>query len=215
VRLQLAVDADVLPVIWAMQISQSRPPVQAIRCPVAERATEAVVAGPPFSCSTFYVGVAVRSSLPRLPSSVSLPGPPKTKSPPLNPLIRSLPSFPCRSLFVFLTKKQAARLRWEGRLSPPEEDLSCHPVLPATVPPIGGLWYDQTKRKISVSLDEDLVTELEAGGEALSGQVNEAVRVEIQRRQRHRLLIEFLDAMDAEHGPVDERLVAKYVQLLE
>jgi hypothetical protein len=72
----------------------------------------------------------------------------------------------------------------------------------------------KTKRKISVSLDEDLVTELEAGGEALSGQVNEAVRAEIQRRRRHRLLVEFLDAMDAEHGPVDERLVAKYTRLL-
>lgn len=72
----------------------------------------------------------------------------------------------------------------------------------------------ETKRKISVSLDEDLITELEAGGEALSGQVNEAVRTEIQRRRRHRLLVEFLDAMDAEHGPVDERLVAKYTRLL-
>ena len=71
-----------------------------------------------------------------------------------------------------------------------------------------------TKRKVSVSLDEDLVAELEAGGEALSSQVNEAVRLELQRRRRHRLLGEMLDALDAEHGPVDERLVSKYVELL-
>lgn len=32
-----------------------------------------------------------------------------------------------------------------------------------------------TKRKVSVSLDEDLVSELEAGGQALSSQVNEGV----------------------------------------
>jgi len=42
-----------------------------------------------------------------------------------------------------------------------------------------------TKRKVSVSLDEDLVTELEAGGEALSSQVNEAGRSELKRRRRH------------------------------
>ena len=37
-----------------------------------------------------------------------------------------------------------------------------------------------TKRKISVSLDEDLIAELETGGEALSGQINEVVRAEIE-----------------------------------
>ncbi len=69
-----------------------------------------------------------------------------------------------------------------------------------------------TKRKISVSLDEDLIAELEAGGEALSGQINEAVRAEIEHRRR--LLLGFLDALDAERGPVDEQLVAKYTRLL-
>lgn len=71
-----------------------------------------------------------------------------------------------------------------------------------------------TKRKISVSLDEHLVAELEAGGEALSGQINEAVRAEIERRRRRRLLSEFLDALDTERGPVDEQLVSKYTRLL-
>ena len=67
-----------------------------------------------------------------------------------------------------------------------------------------------TKRKVSVSLDEDLVSELEAGGEALSSQVNEAVRQELTRRRRYRLLGEMLDRLDATPrldavscGPID------------
>jgi len=67
---------------------------------------------------------------------------------------------------------------------------------------------------VSVSLDEDLVAELEAGGEALSAQVNEAIRTELSRRRRHRLLDEMLDELDAIHGPADERLVTRYVELL-
>lgn len=70
------------------------------------------------------------------------------------------------------------------------------------------------KRKMSVSLDEDLVAELEAGGEAVSTQVNEAIRAELARRRRHRLLDEMLAELDAEHGPPDERLVQKYLDLL-
>jgi post-segregation antitoxin (ccd killing protein) len=70
------------------------------------------------------------------------------------------------------------------------------------------------KRKVSVSLDEDLVAELEAADEALSGQVNEAIRAEVERRRRNRLLTDMLDSLDTEHGPVDETLVAKYMELL-
>ena len=55
-----------------------------------------------------------------------------------------------------------------------------------------------TKRKVSVSLDEDLVAELEAGGDALSSQVNDAVRLELTRRRRHRLLGEMLDGLDVD-----------------
>jgi post-segregation antitoxin (ccd killing protein) len=78
-------------------------------------------------------------------------------------------------------------------------------------------WYSSSmtaKRKVSVSLDEDLVTELEAADEALSGQVNEAIRAEVERRRRNRLLTGMLDALDAKYGPVDEALVAKYTELL-
>jgi FKBP-type peptidyl-prolyl cis-trans isomerase (trigger factor) len=70
------------------------------------------------------------------------------------------------------------------------------------------------KRKVSVSLDEDLVEELEREEEGLSTQVNGAVRAELERRRRNRLLSEMLDRLDAEHGPVDESLVEKYIGLL-
>lgn len=80
------------------------------------------------------------------------------------------------------------------------------------------LWYalgmTTAKRKISLSLDEDLVEELEREEQGLSAQVNLAVRAELERRRRHRLLVELLDHLDAEHGPVDESLVEKYVGLL-
>ena len=71
-----------------------------------------------------------------------------------------------------------------------------------------------TKRKVSVSLDEDLVKELKREDQGLSAQVNLAGRAELERR-RHRLLVELLDQLDAEHGPVDESLVQKYLGLLE
>ena len=70
------------------------------------------------------------------------------------------------------------------------------------------------KRKVSISLDEDLVEELEREEQGLSAQVNVAVRAELERRRRQRLLVELLDQLDAEHGPVDESLVKKYVGLL-
>ena len=70
------------------------------------------------------------------------------------------------------------------------------------------------KRKVSVSLDEDLVAELEREKQGLSAQVNAAVRAELDRRRRHRLLVELLDQLDAEHGPVDEALIEKYAGLL-
>ena len=71
-----------------------------------------------------------------------------------------------------------------------------------------------TKRKISVSLDEDLVAELAAGDEALSAQVNDAIRSELTQRRRSRLLREMLDNLDQVAGPPDEALVSKYMDLL-
>jgi metal-responsive CopG/Arc/MetJ family transcriptional regulator len=71
-----------------------------------------------------------------------------------------------------------------------------------------------TKRKISVSLDADLVAELEASDESLSTQINEAVRISLEERRRHRLLAEMLDEMEKRDGPVDEALVQKFMDLL-
>jgi antitoxin CcdA len=71
-----------------------------------------------------------------------------------------------------------------------------------------------TKRKISVSLDEDLVEELEAGGETVSAQVNEAIRADLSRRRRFRLLEQMLDELEVSHGPANEKLVQKYIDLL-
>lgn len=81
------------------------------------------------------------------------------------------------------------------------------------------LWYSSSmplvKRKISISLDEDLVAELESRSQSLSAQVNAAIRADVERQRRRRLLGELLDELDAAHGPVDEALVEKYVRILE
>ncbi len=70
------------------------------------------------------------------------------------------------------------------------------------------------KRKISVSLDADLVEELEQGGEALSKQVNEAIRDAVMRQRRQRLLGELLEELEEQHGPVKKRLIEKYEKLI-
>lgn len=70
------------------------------------------------------------------------------------------------------------------------------------------------KRKVSVSLDEDLIEELEREDQGLSAQLNTALRAELERRRRNRLLVELLDRLDSEHGPVDEALIEKYTGLL-
>lgn len=71
-----------------------------------------------------------------------------------------------------------------------------------------------TKRKISVSIDEDIALELERSGESLSQQVNEALREAVEGQRRQRKLGEFLDELEAETGPADEDLVAQFNELL-
>ena len=71
-----------------------------------------------------------------------------------------------------------------------------------------------TKRRCSILLDEELVGVLEAEGESLSSQVNEAVRVECARRRRRVLLDEMLTEFERSLGPPDEALVAQYTELL-
>lgn len=70
------------------------------------------------------------------------------------------------------------------------------------------------KRKVSVSLDSDLVDELEAADEALSSQVNQAIRNELEIRRRQRQLRRYLDELETLHGPPDQKLVDKYTALL-
>lgn len=70
------------------------------------------------------------------------------------------------------------------------------------------------KRKVSVSLDADLVAELEEADEALSKQVNDAVRETLAFRRRQRLLEGMLAELDDEHGSISETLIAKYEALL-
>ncbi|NOY93602.1 MAG: hypothetical protein GXP55_20650 [Deltaproteobacteria bacterium] len=71
------------------------------------------------------------------------------------------------------------------------------------------------KRKISVSLDAELVDELEVGQEGLSKQVNDAIRDTLMRRRRQRLLGELLAELDIRHGEVSSKLIDKYQAILE
>lgn len=75
------------------------------------------------------------------------------------------------------------------------------------------------KRKVSLSLDADLVEELQHDpDDALSTQVNEAIRAEVERRRRHRALRALLSRLDAEDGPLtagDEAEIERYRRILE
>jgi post-segregation antitoxin (ccd killing protein) len=72
----------------------------------------------------------------------------------------------------------------------------------------------QSKRKISVTVDADLVEALGDAEENLSAQVNEAIRTVVEQRRRQAELRAWLDEMAAEHGPVDEELVRRFVDAL-
>lgn len=61
------------------------------------------------------------------------------------------------------------------------------------------------KRKITVTVDEDLVTAAQSLGDAsLSSIVNAALAEEVDRRARAAALSRMLAEWDAEFGPVDE-----------
>jgi antitoxin component of MazEF toxin-antitoxin module len=75
------------------------------------------------------------------------------------------------------------------------------------------------KRKVSITLDADLVAALEAeGGTTLSAEVNSALRAEFTRRRRERALTDLLDHLADERGrldtPEDEAEIARYMRLL-
>jgi antitoxin component of MazEF toxin-antitoxin module len=75
------------------------------------------------------------------------------------------------------------------------------------------------KRKVSITLDADLVAALEADNSTtLSAEVNSALRAEFTRRQRQQALAELLDRLADERGsldtPEDEAEIARYMRLL-
>jgi hypothetical protein len=74
-----------------------------------------------------------------------------------------------------------------------------------------------TKRKVSVTLDEDLVKEVEKGNGSLSAVVNTALRSDLERRRRQLALERLLDRLAAEDGPLgpeDEPEIARFMRLL-
>ncbi|HET9256897.1 MAG TPA: type II toxin-antitoxin system CcdA family antitoxin [Pseudonocardiaceae bacterium] len=77
---------------------------------------------------------------------------------------------------------------------------------------------EQAKRKVSITLDADLVDALAAQGGALSSRVNDAVRQELARLRRHEALGALLDRLAAERGPLDtpedEAEMRRFAELL-
>jgi antitoxin component of MazEF toxin-antitoxin module len=75
------------------------------------------------------------------------------------------------------------------------------------------------KRKVSVTLDADLVAAMEADGStSLSAEVNSALRAEFTRRKRQQALADLLDRLEAERGVLDtaedEAEITRYMRLL-
>ncbi len=75
-----------------------------------------------------------------------------------------------------------------------------------------------TKQKFSITLDEDLVEHLRAAPEALSAQINAAVRREVEHRTRQQALVSYLAELDAQDGPLnspeDQLAIEHYLRLL-
>lgn len=76
-----------------------------------------------------------------------------------------------------------------------------------------------SKRKVSVTLDADLVAAVEADDSTtLSAEVNSALRAEFIKRKRQQALADLLDHLAGERGsldtPEDEAEIARYVRLL-
>ena len=73
------------------------------------------------------------------------------------------------------------------------------------------------KRKVSLTLDDDLIDAL-GDDAALSAQVNEAVRLEVERRRRNHALGELLARLERLDGPLDsaddEAEIARFARLL-
>lgn len=72
----------------------------------------------------------------------------------------------------------------------------------------------QLKRKVSVTIDDDLVDALQASDDSLSAQVNAAIRMVVEQRMRATRLRRLLDDLEAADGPVDEDEVRRFLEFL-
>ncbi len=76
----------------------------------------------------------------------------------------------------------------------------------------------EPKRKVSVTLDADLVAEVEADGDRLSARVNEALREDLARRRQQRALGRLLDWLAEQDGaldtPEDKAEIARAMRML-
>lgn len=70
-----------------------------------------------------------------------------------------------------------------------------------------------TKKKITVTIDQRLVDEMELHDEPISAQVNAAIESAIEGRRRRRNLLSFLDALDEEYGRSDPADLAEFREL--
>ena len=75
------------------------------------------------------------------------------------------------------------------------------------------------KRKVSITLDADLVEAMEADSSTtLSAEVNSALRAEFTRRRRQQALADLLERLADERGQLDTREdeaeIARYMRLL-
>lgn len=61
-----------------------------------------------------------------------------------------------------------------------------------------------TKRKVSLTLDEDVVVALQEDERTLSAVVNDAMRKHVRHMQQRRALRSMLDHFDDEDGPLDD-----------
>src|SRR5674536_358274 len=57
------------------------------------------------------------------------------------------------------------------------------------------------KRKVSVTVDADLVEEIEADGDNVSARFTEALRTDMAARRRQRALARLLDRLEIAEGP--------------
>lgn len=69
------------------------------------------------------------------------------------------------------------------------------------------------KKKITVTIDQALVDELELVNEPISSQVNAAIASTVAGRRRRRNLLRFLDELDEEFGPVDDEDLEEFRKL--